>query len=68
MSSASWAGVEINEFPALKAWKARMTARPGVQKGKLIPEPAEKDTRTDEEIAKANSEWILAGMKADAKK
>ncbi|KAE9376586.1 glutathione S-transferase [Stipitochalara longipes BDJ] len=70
VSSASWAGVDINEFPELKAWKERMYARPGVKKGAEIPEPPNRDDdpKTLEEIAKANREWIQAGMKADAKK
>src|SRR5271156_2625567 len=37
--SAFWAGVDIAEFPALQAWEERMTARPGVQKGKDVPDP-----------------------------
>jgi len=33
------AGVDIDEFPALKAWDERMLARPGVEKGRHVPDP-----------------------------
>jgi hypothetical protein len=41
-----------------------------VQRGQKIPEEPERnnDPKKLEEIAKANREWIQAGMKADAKK
>ncbi len=32
-----WAGVELSEFPALKAWEERMFERPGVQEGRQVP-------------------------------
>ena len=32
VSAAGWAGIEINEFPNLKAWEERMWARPALQK------------------------------------
>lgn len=39
IAAAFWAGVDINEFPALKAWDDRMLARPGVEKGRHVPDP-----------------------------
>lgn len=39
VAAAGWAGVSIDEFPALKAWEERMEKRPGVAKGQDVPEP-----------------------------
>jgi glutathione S-transferase len=39
VAAAGWAGVDIDEFPALKAWEDRMAEREGVAKGKDVPEP-----------------------------
>lgn len=73
IASAFWAGVDINEFPALKAWEERMMARPGVEKGRHVPEPhrmkeLEKDTAKQAEQAEAAKAWIQQGMATDAKK
>lgn len=38
ISAAGWAGVEIEDFPRLKAWEDRMWARPAVQKGANVPD------------------------------
>lgn len=38
ISAAGWAGVEIEDFPHLKAWEDRMWARPAVQKGANVPD------------------------------
>ena len=35
---SGWAGVELDDFPTLKAWEERMAARPGVEKGRHVPE------------------------------
>lgn len=73
VTSAHWAGVDIDEFPALKAWDDRMLARPGVEKGRNVPDPhAGKALKNDPEAAKKHAEearkWVQAGMAADAKK
>ena len=34
-----WHKVDLNEFPAVKAWYARIGARPAVQRGMKVPEP-----------------------------
>jgi glutathione S-transferase len=39
IASAGWAGIEIDDFPTLKAWEERMEKRPGVSKGQDIPVP-----------------------------
>lgn len=72
-----WAGVDVGEFPALKAWSERMLARPGVAKGKEVPEKftmVERyeqwkiDPKSIDEHAKKTSAWIMKGMAEDAKK
>lgn len=62
INSAFWAGVDIDEFPALKAWKARMDARPAVQKGKDVPTPNRmselaKDPQKMKEHAERSKAW-----------
>jgi len=73
VTAAFWAGVDITEFPALQAWDDRMAARPGVQKGKDVPEPhrmkeLSKDKKRMEEDAEKAKQWVQAGMAADSKK
>lgn len=64
VTAAFWAGVDIDEFPHLKAWEERMLARPGVEKGRHVPEPhrmkemAKKDPKEIEKAAAAAREWI----------
>jgi glutathione S-transferase len=73
IAHAAWAGVDIDEFPHLKAWDERMFSRPGVEKGRHVPDPHTiKDLMKDKEAleksaAEARS-WIQRGMAADAKK
>jgi glutathione S-transferase len=73
VTNAHWPGVEIDEFPALKAWDDRMLARPGVEKGRNVPDPhAGKALKNDPEkaakVAAEGRKWVQAGMQADAKK
>ncbi|KAF2834683.1 glutathione S-transferase [Patellaria atrata CBS 101060] len=70
INMAAWSGVEIDEFPTLKAWKERMLEREGVKKGKDVPEPT-KMNLTKEEMEKKAAEtraWIQKGMKDTAQK
>ena len=73
IASAGWAGVDINEFPALKAWEDRMAARPGVAKGKDVPDKFKmKELLNDpdkiKELEERNKAWVQRGMKEDAEK
>ena len=73
VASAGWAGVNIDEFPTLKAWEDRMAARPGVDKGKDVPDPYKlkellKDPQKMKEIQEKATAWIQEGMKKDAEK
>ncbi|KAI1852408.1 hypothetical protein JX266_002586 [Neoarthrinium moseri] len=73
VAAAAMAGVDINEFPALKQWRDRLLERPGLEKGRHVPSPhraLEQEKLTDEEIekqAEKNRAWVQAGMKNDAK-
>lgn len=73
VSCAGWSGVNIEEFPNLKKWFHMMLARDGIEKGRHVPEPHKmrlevKSREETEEEAKVARDWVLAGMKADAKK
>lgn len=73
IAAAFWAGVEIDDFPALKAWEERMLARPAVEKGRHIPDRhGIKDLKNNPEKIKEQEEaarkWIQSGMATDAKK
>jgi glutathione S-transferase len=73
VASAGWAGINIDEFPSLKAWEERMTARPGVEKGRHVPDPHTikellKDKAKMEEHAAKSRAWVQKGMKEDAAK
>jgi glutathione S-transferase len=71
--SAGWAGIEIDEFPHLKAWEEMMMKREGVEKGRHVPSPHRikemmKDEEAVERHAAQSRAWVQDGMKADAKK
>ena len=73
VASAGWAGVDIEEFPHLKAWEERMAQREGVEKGRHVPSPHRikdllKDKAAMEKQAAAARDWIQEGMKKDARK
>jgi glutathione S-transferase len=70
--SAGWAGVEIDEFPHLKAWEEMMMRREGVEKGRHVPSPHRikemmKDKEAVERHAAQLGAWVQEGMKGDAK-
>jgi len=70
---AGWAGVEIDDFPTLKAWRDRMMSQPSVKKGNDVPQPSEilkllGDPKKVEEYAKHHSGWIMKAQEEDAKK
>jgi glutathione S-transferase len=71
--SAGWAGIEIDEFPHLKAWEGMMMKRDGVEKGRHVPSPHRikemmKDKEAVERHAAQLGAWVQEGMKGDAKK
>lgn len=73
ISAAGWAGVEISDFPNLKAWEERMWERDGVKKGASVPDPYRMkellaDKERMEKHAKESRAWVQQGMKDDAEK
>lgn len=73
VSCAGWSGIDIDEFPQLKAWEERMASREALEKGRHVPEPHTikdllKDKAKMEEVAAKSRAWVQAGMKADSKK
>jgi glutathione S-transferase len=70
---AGWAGVEITDFPYLKAWEELVAQHPGVEKGRHVPEPHAikeilKDKKLIEEKAMQGQMWVQRGMANDATK
>lgn len=66
-----WAGVSLEEFPALHAWEERMWAREATKKGASVPQPYTFRDLTKEEmerLATAGSALVQKGMKEDAEK
>lgn len=73
VAAAGWAGVDIDEFPLLKAWEDRMLNRPALEKGRHIPDRhGIKDLLKDKdkmaEVEEKSKQWIQSGMKQDAEK
>ncbi|KKK20269.1 hypothetical protein AOCH_006451, partial [Aspergillus ochraceoroseus] len=71
VAAAGWAGIDIAEFPHLKAWEDRLAAREGVEKGRHVPSPHTikdlmKDQKKVDEYAAESRKWIQQGMKTDA--
>lgn len=71
---AEWAGIDIEEFPALKKWLFELLKRPGFEAGRHVPTPhtafdlAKLSEAELDEKAHGSRAWVQAGMKADAKK
>ena len=74
VSSAGWAGIEIDEFPHLKAWSEKLLQREGFEKGRHVPDKhmTAKELLNDKDAAEKRAAesraWIQAGMQEDAKK
>ncbi|KAK6834860.1 glutathione S-transferase [Apiospora arundinis] len=66
-------GIDIKEFPALKEWRDKLLARPGVEKGRHVPSPhkaIDNEKLSEEELKKTfetSRKWIQASMKEDSK-
>jgi glutathione S-transferase len=70
---AGWAGVDIEEYPLLKAWRDRMMENPAVRKGNDVPEPSKilellKDPEKVEDYAKHLRGWIMKANEKDVEK
>lgn len=64
--------MDVNEFPALKAWSSKLMERSAVQRGLRVPEKNKVDVKTDpkelEKLLKDTSGWVLKGMEEDKKR
>ena len=72
VAAAGWPGIDIDEFPNLKAWEERMAQRPATEKGRHVPSPHTikeliKDKEAMEKHAAETRAWVQQGMKDDAK-
>ena len=67
VKSHSWAGVEIEDFPHLQAWKEKLAKRHAFEKGSNVP-PREPSTLDAAAQAKQASEWILKEQARNVKK
>lgn len=72
VNSAAWAGIDIEEFPNLKAWYEKLKARPGFAAGLDVPQKNVyrdiKDPKEMERVAKEASAWVMKGMEEDKKR
>ena len=71
VAGAGWAGIDIDEFPNLKAWEERMLKRPAVERGRNVPSPHRmKELLADKEAmerkASETREWIQREQAKDA--
>lgn len=72
VTSASFSGVEIDDFPHLRAWEERMLARPAVEKGRHVPSQHKSkeelgDKEALEKQTKEHAEWIKKEQADDVK-
>lgn len=67
---AGWTGIDLAEFPNLKAWEGMMRQRPGVLRGKDVPQVMKVDMSEEEreEAQKSVSGWVMQGQHEEAKK
>jgi glutathione S-transferase len=73
IAAAGWAGIDIDEFPHLKAWEEKLAARPGVEKGRHVPDrhTIKDDLKNKEELekkAKEGAAWVQQTMADNAKR
>jgi glutathione S-transferase len=63
---AGWTGIDIDDFPRLKAWEDMMSKRSGVDRGKDVPKKLKVKEMSKGELDKefkATSDWVMKGMK-----
>lgn len=72
VAASGWAGVDLNEFPAVSEWYRRLLDRPSVAKGMNVPEihpvQALMDDKTGEKAKQFENysrSWVLLGMRKD---
>lgn len=70
---AEWAGVDLDQFPEVKAWADRINAREAVKRGLDVPEKfvmkeKMKSKKGEEEYEKYHSNWVMKGQDEEQKK
>ncbi|KAL6712461.1 hypothetical protein ACN47E_000338 [Coniothyrium glycines] len=67
---APWAGIDLEEFPNLKAWSEKIEQREAVQKGLRVPTGEDQITklRKDPNAGDPFKEWVQKGQKEVADK
>lgn len=72
--NVAWAGVSLDEFPALHKWLYALLERPGFEKGRHVPtrhvafDLAKLSAEEMDKKAEETRKWVQSGMQADAKK
>lgn len=73
VAAAGWAGVDLDEFPAVSEWYSRLLSRPSIAKGMNVPEmhpvQALMNDKTGEkakQFEEYSRSWVLLGMRKDA--
>ncbi|PVH93920.1 glutathione S-transferase [Periconia macrospinosa] len=70
--SARWCGIDINEWPNVKAWHDKLLQRPGVQRGLQTPVPYPFSdaavSSENQEFYKTLRQWGAQGIKAASEK
>ncbi|KAJ5200969.1 hypothetical protein N7449_005772 [Penicillium cf. viridicatum] len=72
-ATTPWAGLDLDEFPAVKEWYERLLQRPSIRKGMNVPEPhgvialaGDKDGELTKKFEEFHRKWVIDGMKIDA--
>jgi glutathione S-transferase len=58
VSIHAWAGLEIDDLPNLKRWVETVGARPGVQRGRAVPQPVDMEARA-KDVVKAAGKMLV---------
>jgi glutathione S-transferase len=72
VAAAGWAGLDLMEFPLVKAYYERLLTRPSIERGMNVPElhPVRalmNDEQKLAEFTEYSRSWVLLGMSEDAK-
>jgi glutathione S-transferase len=67
---APWAGIELDEFPKLKAWSEKIESREAVKKGLKVPDGDDQivKLRRDPDVGDPFQEWVMKGQNEVAEK
>lgn len=73
-ATTPWAGLDLDEFPAVKEWYERLLQRPSIREGMNVPEPhgvialaGDKDGELTKKFEEFHRKWVIDGMGIDAR-